>query len=48
MLRRIYRGFTVEIIGRQKFVVLIELEMLNFVINMGFDWLASCYDNVEY
>ncbi|WMV30342.1 hypothetical protein MTR67_023727 [Solanum verrucosum] len=27
---------------------LIELEMLDFLINMGMDWLKPCYANVDY
>ena len=45
--RRVYRGCTVEIIDRQTSVDLVELEMVDFDVIMGMDWLASCYANVE-
>ncbi|WMV19661.1 hypothetical protein MTR67_013046 [Solanum verrucosum] len=45
--RRVYGDYTVEIIHRQTSVDLVELEMINFDVIMGMDWLASCYANVE-
>jgi len=45
--RRVYRGCTVEIIDRQTSIDLVELEMVDFDVIMGMDWLASCYANVE-
>ncbi|KAG5580601.1 hypothetical protein H5410_051228 [Solanum commersonii] len=45
--KRVYRGCTVEIIDRQTSVDLVDLEMVNFDVIMGMDWLASYYANVE-
>ena len=45
--KRVYRGCTIEIIDRQTSVDLVELEMVDFDVIMGMDWLASCYANVE-
>jgi len=45
--KRVYRGCTVEIIDCQTSVDLVELEMVDFDVIMGMDWLASCYANVE-
>lgn len=27
---------------------LIEVEMLDFDVNLGIDWLHSCYDTLDY
>ncbi|KAH0633445.1 hypothetical protein KY284_036231 [Solanum tuberosum] len=47
IIGRVYRGYTIEIIDRQTFVDLVELEMVDFEVIMVMDWLASCYANVE-
>ncbi|XP_070046844.1 uncharacterized protein [Nicotiana tomentosiformis] len=46
--RRVYRGSTVSICGRQTSSDLVELEMLDFDAIMGMDWLAACYATVDY
>ncbi|KAH0682752.1 hypothetical protein KY285_020264 [Solanum tuberosum] len=45
--RSVYQGCTVEIIDCQTSVDHIELEMVDFDVIMGMDWLASFYANVE-
>ncbi|XP_070055326.1 uncharacterized protein [Nicotiana tomentosiformis] len=45
--RRIYRGCTMIICSRQTSANLFELEMVDFDVIMGMDWLASCYANVD-
>jgi len=45
--RRVYRGCTVMICSRQTSANLFELEMVDFDVIMGMDWLASCYANVD-
>lgn len=45
--RRVYRGCTVMICSRQTSVNLFELEMVDFDVIMGMDWLASCHANVD-
>ncbi|XP_070036750.1 uncharacterized protein [Nicotiana tomentosiformis] len=41
--RRVYRGCTMSVCGRQTSADLVELEMLDFDAIMGMDWLAACY-----
>lgn len=48
MTMRVYRGCTVEIIDRLTSVDLAELEMVDFDVIMGMDWLETCHANVEY
>ncbi|XP_070017574.1 uncharacterized protein [Nicotiana sylvestris] len=45
--RRVYRGCTVIICSRQTSANFFELEMIDFDVIMGMDWLASCYANVD-
>ncbi|XP_070047077.1 uncharacterized protein [Nicotiana tomentosiformis] len=40
---RVYRGCTVSVQGRSTEADLIELEMVDFDVIMGMDWLSSCY-----
>ncbi|XP_070019392.1 uncharacterized protein [Nicotiana sylvestris] len=40
---RVYRGCTVSVQGRNTKADLIELEMVDFNVIMGMDWLSSCY-----
>ncbi|XP_070025996.1 uncharacterized protein [Nicotiana sylvestris] len=40
---RVYRGCTVSVQGRNTKADLIELEMVDFDVIMGMDWLSSCY-----
>ncbi|XP_070020278.1 uncharacterized protein [Nicotiana sylvestris] len=45
--RRVYRGCTIIVCGRQTSADLVELEMLDFDAIMGMDWLAACYAIVD-
>ncbi|XP_070034782.1 uncharacterized protein [Nicotiana tomentosiformis] len=45
--RRVYRGCTVSVYGRQTSANLVKLEMLDFDAIMGMDWLAACYAIVD-
>lgn len=45
--RRVYRGFNVIIYDHLTLADLNKLEMVEFDIVMGMDWLASCYANVS-
>ncbi|XP_070002585.1 uncharacterized protein [Nicotiana sylvestris] len=45
--RRVYRGCTITVYGRQTSADLVELEMLDFDAIMGMDWLAACYAMVD-
>ncbi|XP_070015506.1 uncharacterized protein [Nicotiana sylvestris] len=45
--RRIYRGCTITVCGRQTSADLVELEMLDFDAIMGMEWLAACYAIVD-
>lgn len=41
--RRIYRDYVVSIYGRETLMDLTELDMLDFDVILGMDWLHSCY-----
>ncbi|XP_070040169.1 uncharacterized protein [Nicotiana tomentosiformis] len=45
--RRVYRGCTVSVVGRQTSADLVELEMLDFDAIMGMNWLEACYATVD-
>ena len=45
--KQVYKDCIVMICDRQTKVDLVELEMLDFDVIMGMDWLASCYANVD-
>ncbi|XP_015164659.1 uncharacterized protein [Solanum tuberosum] len=45
--RRVYYGCVVTICGRDTLENLIELEMVDFDVIMGMDWLSSCYATVD-
>ncbi|XP_070017218.1 uncharacterized protein [Nicotiana sylvestris] len=47
IVRRVYRSCDVKIHDRHTLADLHELEMVDFDIIMGMDWLASCYENVD-
>ncbi|XP_049357897.1 uncharacterized protein LOC125822529 [Solanum verrucosum] len=47
IVRRVYRKCIVIVCGRNTLDDLIELEMVDFDVIMGMDWLASCYATVE-
>lgn len=42
MARRVYRGYVMSIRGRETLVDLIELDMLDFDVILGMDWIHSC------
>ena len=44
---RVYRNCSVVIYSRRTIADLIELNMIEFDIVMGMDWLAACYANVD-
>ena len=44
---RVYRNCSVVIYSRRIVADLIELNMIEFDIIMGMDWLAACYANVD-
>ncbi|KAH0641960.1 hypothetical protein KY290_033563 [Solanum tuberosum] len=45
--RRVYRNYIVTVCDRDTLADLVELEMVNFDVIMGMDWLASCYATVD-
>nr|XP_033514566.1 uncharacterized protein LOC117279184 [Nicotiana tomentosiformis] len=45
---RVYRGCIVSVQGRSTEANLIELEMVDFDVIMGMDWLSSCYAMLDY
>ncbi|XP_070047399.1 uncharacterized protein [Nicotiana tomentosiformis] len=45
--RRVYRDCVVVVLSRSTVADLIELDMVEFDVIMGMDWLASCYANVD-
>ncbi|XP_070039208.1 uncharacterized protein [Nicotiana tomentosiformis] len=44
---RVYRGCIVSVQGRSTEADLIELEMVDFDVIVGMDWLCSCYDILD-
>ncbi|XP_070022391.1 uncharacterized protein [Nicotiana sylvestris] len=46
--RWVYRDCIIVVHSRYTVADLIELDMVEFNIIMGMDWLASCYANVDY
>ncbi|KAH0748200.1 hypothetical protein KY290_027432 [Solanum tuberosum] len=46
--RRVYRNCIVTVCDRDILADLIELEMVEFYVIMGMDWLASCYAKVDW
>ena len=47
MARRIYSDCVVTVCNHDTLADLIELEMVEFDVIMGMDWLASCYTTVD-
>lgn len=45
--QRVYRGCMVSIGGRETLVDLIKLDMVDFDIILGMDWLHLCYASIE-
>ncbi|XP_070008646.1 uncharacterized protein [Nicotiana sylvestris] len=45
--KQVYRGCKIVVYGRSTVADLIELDMVEFDIIMGMDWLASCHANVD-
>ncbi|XP_070054963.1 uncharacterized protein [Nicotiana tomentosiformis] len=45
--RRVYRDYIVLVLSRSTVADLIELDMVEFDVIMGMNWLASCYANVD-
>ncbi|XP_070053600.1 uncharacterized protein [Nicotiana tomentosiformis] len=45
---RVYRGCIVSVQARSTEANLIELEMVDFDVIMGMDWLSSCYATLDY
>jgi len=45
--RRVYRNCIVTVCDRDTLADLVELEMVDFDVIMGMDWLASCYATVD-
>ena len=44
---RVYKNCSVVIYSRRTVADLIELNMIEFDIILGMDWLAACYANVD-
>ncbi|XP_070004967.1 uncharacterized protein [Nicotiana sylvestris] len=45
--KQVYRGCIIVVHGRSAIADLIELDMVEFDVIMGMDWLASCHANVD-
>ena len=46
--RRVYRGCVILVHGRETLVDLIKLDMVDFDMILGMDWLHSCYASLDY
>lgn len=44
---RLYKVCVISIGGKDTLVDLIELDMVNFDVILGIDWLHSCYDSLD-
>ncbi|XP_049351862.1 uncharacterized protein LOC125816315 [Solanum verrucosum] len=47
IVRRVYRKCIVTVCGRNTLADHVELEMVDFDVIIGMDWLASCYATIE-
>ncbi|XP_070056499.1 uncharacterized protein [Nicotiana tomentosiformis] len=47
VVKRVYRGCIIVVHSRSTVADLIELDMVEFDVIMGMDWLASCHANVD-
>ena len=45
--RRVYHNYIVTVCDRDTLANLVELEVVDFDVIMGMDWLASCYAMVD-
>ncbi|XP_070022085.1 uncharacterized protein [Nicotiana sylvestris] len=45
--KQVYRGCIIVVHGRSTIADLIELDMVEFDVIMGMDWLASCHANID-
>ena len=45
--RRVYRNYIVTVCNRDTLADLLELEIVDFDVIMGMDWLSSCYATVD-
>lgn len=48
MANIVYRKCPVFLSHRLNFVDLVELDMLDFDVNFGIDWLCSCYASIDF
>lgn len=46
--RKLYRGCVISVCDRETPVDLIELEILDFDVILGMDWLHSFYASLDY
>ena len=48
LAERVYKDYVVSIYHRDAVPDLVELEMVDFDVIMGMDWLHACYASVDY
>lgn len=46
--KRIYRDYTISIYHKDTTADLVELDIVDFDIILGMDWLYSCYASVDF
>ena len=47
-VKRVYRNFPIMFPKRVSYVDLVELDMLNFDIILGMDWLHACFACIDF
>ena len=45
--RRVFRSCPISLLNRIKWVGLVELDMVDFDINLGMDWLHACFPSID-
>ena len=45
--KQVYKKFPINVLHRVMFADLIELDMVDFDIILGMDWLHSCYASID-
>ena len=45
--KRVYRNYPIILPSRVSYVELVELNMLNFDVIWGMDWLHACFSSID-
>ena len=47
LLQRVYRNYPIIFPNKVTYVELVELDMLDFDIILGMDWLNTCFTSID-